>query len=156
MSEKIEELKQQAAEAQERAERWERLHTEATIKRELLAAGQQGGAFHAPQLLPFLEPKAKLVEVNGQHVVRVVTTDEQGKEVMHTPAQAVANMKKDGDYANLFRETMVAKSTLAAPVTPEKIDLEKLLKNMSPEQYRKLRAEKPEIFGLKPSPKRGR
>jgi hypothetical protein len=155
MSDSIEEVKTQLAEVQQRAEKWERLHTEATIKRELLAAGQQGGAFHAPQLLPFLEPKAKLVEVNGQHVVRVVTTDEQGKEVMHTPAQAVANMKKHGDYANLFRETMVAKSTLAAPatpMTPDKIDWD----HITHPEYLKIRQEHPEWLGLKPSPKKGR
>lgn len=155
MSDNIDNLKQQLAEVQQRANKWEKLHTESTIRRELLAAGEKGGAFHAPQLLPFLEPNAKLVEDNGQHVVRIVTTDEEGKEVTHTPAQAVANMKKHGDYANLFRETMVVKSTLATPatpMTPDKIDWD----HITHPEYLKIRQEHPEWLGLKSLPNRGR
>ncbi len=155
MSDSIEELKTQLAEVQQRAEKWERLHTEATIKRELLAAGEQGGAFHAPQLLPLLEPKAKLVEVNGQHVVRIVTTDEQGKEVMHTPAQAVGYMRQQKEYLNLFRDALTTPApppAPAAPRTPHDIDWD----HITPTEYRKIRQEHPEWLGLKPSPRKGR
>jgi hypothetical protein len=86
-------------------------------------------------------------------VVRIVTTNDDGKEVRHTPDEAVANMKKQAGHANLFKETMAAKPTLA---TPAKIDVRKLLETISHEQYLKIREEQPELFGLDPLPKKGR
>lgn len=156
MSENVEVLKKRAADAEARAAKWEKLHTESTIRRELLAAAERGGAYHGPQLLPWLEKDAKLEEVSGQSVVRIIATNEDGKEVRHTPDEAVANMKKKAAHANLFRDTMCAKPTLATPATPTKVDLRKLMENMPQEQYLKLRAEQPELFGLDPLPKKGR
>ena len=151
--EKTPDKDKQLAELTARAEKWERLHTESTVRRELLAAAERGGAFYGPQLLPWLAKDAKMEEVKGQFVVYVQGTDENGKKIRRTPDEAVANMKRQSDFANLFKETMVTKPTLA---TPSKIDLEKLLENMPMEQYLRLRQEKPEILGLKPLPKRGR
>ena len=153
MSENVEVLKKRLAEVEARADKWEKLHTESTIRRELLAAGERGGAFHAPQLLPWLEKDAKLEEVGGQSVVRIVATNDDGKEIRHTPDEAVANMKKQAAHANLFRGTMGAKPTLAAPA---KIDVRKLLETISHEQYLKIREEQPELFGLDPLPKKRR
>ena len=153
MSENIEALKKQLAETEARATKWEKLHTESTIRRELLAAAERGGAYHGPQLLPWLEKDAKLEEVNGQSVVRIVTTNDEGKEIRHTPDEAVANMRKQAAHANLFRDTMGAKPTLATPAKG-KVDLRKLLENMPQEQYLKLREEQPELFGF--DPKKGR
>jgi hypothetical protein len=149
--EKMPDKDKQLAEVTEQAKKWEGLYTETTIKRALLDAAERGGAYHAPQLLPFLTKDAKMEEVKGQHVVYVQGSDDSGKKIRRTPDEAVANMKKQGDFANLFKDTMTAKPTLG---TPSKIDLEKLLKNMPHEQFLKLRAEKPEIFGLGPLPKR--
>jgi hypothetical protein len=156
MSENVEDLKKRLAETESRAAKWEKLHTESTIRRELLAAAARGGAYHGPQLLPWLEKNAKLEEANGQSVVRIVTTNDDGKEVRHTPDEAVANMKRQAAHANLFHDTMDAKPTLATPATPAKVDLRKLMENMPQEQFLKLRAEQPELFGLDPLPKKGR
>ena len=153
MSENVEVLKKRVADAEARTAKWEKLHTESTIHRELLAAAERGGAFHGPQLLPWLEKDAKLEEVNGQSVVRIITTNDDGKEVHHTPDEAVANMKKQAGHANLFKETMAVKPTLA---TPAKIDVRKLLETISHEQYLKIREEQPELFGLDPLPKKRR
>jgi hypothetical protein len=155
MSENIAELKKRVAEAEARAAKWEKLHTESTIRRELLAAAERGGAYHAPQLLPWLEKDAKLEEANGQSVVRIVTTNDDGKEVRHTPDEAVANMKRQAAHANLFRDTMGAKPTLATPakVDPAKVDLRKLLENMPQDEYIRLREQQPELFGF--GPKKG-
>ena len=157
MPENVEVLKKRAADAEARATKWEKLYTESTIHRELLAAAERGGAFHAPQLLPWLKKDAKLEEVSGQSVVRIVTTNDDGKEVRYTPDEAVANMKKQAAHANLFHDTIGAKPTLAAPAkVAGKVDLRKLMENMPQEQYLKLRAEQPELFGLDPLPKNGR
>jgi hypothetical protein len=101
-----------------------------------------------------LKGKSRLVDAGGKQVVRVVSVGDDGQEAHHSPAQAVWHMKQNKDNFNFFKDTMTQTSTLAPPST--KIDLGKLVKNMSHEQYLKLRAEKPEMFGLKPSPKQGR
>jgi len=88
MSENVEVLKKAVAEVEARADKWEKLHTVSTIRRELLAAAERGGAFHAPQLLPWLERTPSWREVSGQSIVRVVTTNDDGKEVRHTPDEA--------------------------------------------------------------------
>ena len=52
MSDNSKELKNSAAEAEKRAGKWQELHTEATIKRELTKAAEEGGAVqHRPTLL---------------------------------------------------------------------------------------------------------
>lgn len=156
MAEKIEELKQQLAEAQAKAEKFERLHADGLIEHELRKAAEEGKAFNADQIIALLKGKSRLVEVGGKHVVRVVTLGDDGKEIHHSPAQAVGHMKQNKDNHNFFRDTMAATSTLAQPSGANlgKTDLEKLLKDMPMEQYIKLRAEKPEMFGLDPLPKR--
>ena len=78
MSDKIEELQKQAAEAEARAAKLQELHAEATIKRELTGAAEEGSAQLAPTL-PYLLPAAKLVEVNGQELVRIVKTDQRDR-----------------------------------------------------------------------------
>ncbi len=143
MSDNIEELQRQVAQAQQEAEKWRGLHAGATIKRELREAAEKGGAFNADQLMPYLMPNAKLVEDNGQHVVRVVTVGQDGKEIHHTPAQAVAQMRQTKDFENLFRTAPAAKP---ASTAPGKIDWA----NMTPEQYRELREKHPERIGLAP------
>ena len=120
MSDKIEELKKQAADTEERAAKFERLHAESTIKGELREAAERGGAFNADQLMPYLMPAAKLIEVNGQNMVRIVKTDEKGQEVLFTPAEAVGHLKQTKDLENLFKKPVPVQPT--APTTPPKID----------------------------------
>jgi hypothetical protein len=144
MSDNIEELKTQLAQVKERAEKFERLYTESTIKRELTKAAEKGGAFNPDQLLPYLP--AKLVEVNGQQVVRVVTKDGEGNEVHHTPAQAVARLRQIEKMGNFFKDLLAGQSTLAPPSASDKIDLRKI----TPQQYLEIRKTHPELLGLKP------
>jgi hypothetical protein len=144
MSDKIEELKKQAADTEERAAKFERLHAESTIKRELREAAERGGAFNADQLMPYLMPAAKLIEVNGQNMVRIVKTDEKGQEVLFTPAEAVGHLKQTKDLENLFKKPVPVQPT--APTTPPKIDWA----HMTHPEYLKLRDEHPEWIGLVP------
>ena len=51
MSENVEVLKKRAADAEARAAKWEKLHTESTIHRELLAAAERGGVLDARGIL---------------------------------------------------------------------------------------------------------
>ncbi len=132
MSENLERLQQSAAEAEERATKFERLHAEATIKRELTRAAEEGGAHNSLQLLPYLLPAAKLVEINGQQVVRIVKTDETGQETMFTPKEAVAHLKQINDLGNLFKSAPAEPAPAATP-KPD-------WKGMTHEQYLKLRA----------------
>ena len=148
------EFNDRMAETQAKADKFERLHAEGVIEHELRKAAEDAGAFNADQIIMLLKGKSRLVDAGGKQVVRVVSVGDGGQEAHHSPAQAVWHMKQNKDNFNFFKDTMTQTSTLAPPST--KIDLGKLVKNMSHEQYLKLRAEKPEMFGLKPSPKQGR
>lgn len=136
-------LEKQLAETEEKAKKWEGLYAESTIKRALLDAAEQGGAYNGSQLLPYLTPNARLVESDGHYLVRVVTKDATGQEIMHTPAEAVANLKRCKENANLFKS---APPPPAAPAKDDKIDVRKL----TAAQYREIRAKKPELLGLAP------
>jgi len=159
MSDNIEELKQRVAAAEERATKWEKLYAGSTIRRALLAAATEGGAVHPTQLLPFLEPKARLLDDNGKHVVRVVATGADGKEILHTPEEAIGHMRKQREHENLFQQTISQLLTQPSPVqSPSrqiplmangKVDVRKL----TPTQYREIRATNPELLGLRPKSK---
>ena len=140
MSDNSDALKQKAAEAEERAAKWQGLHTEATIKRELTRAAEEGGAFSADQLYPYLRPSARLVEVDGQELVRIVKTDQQGQETTFTPKEAVAHLRQVKDLENLFKAAPAAQPAPAATPKPD-------WKGMTHEQYLKLRAK----LGLGPN-----
>lgn len=136
----------QLAQAEERAKKWEGLYTETLVRRAIMDAADRAGAYHGQQLLPFLQEHGRLEEVKGQYVVYFVGEDDSGKKIRRTPDQAVEHLKKNGDYWNLFKDTMAAQPTLAAPSTPPKIDFKK----MTPQQYLEIREKNPELLGLKP------
>ena len=151
------EMQDRMADAQTRAEKFERLHAEGVIKDELRKAAEAAGAFNPDQILTLLKGKSRLVDAGGKQVVRVVSVDGDGKEVHHSPAQAVWHMKQNKDNFNFFRDTMAATPTLAPPAKIDATtDLRKRLKDMPMDEYIKLRTERPEILGLKPLPKQGR
>ncbi len=152
-----EQLEQRIAEAESRAEKFQRLHADGVIEHELRKAADEAGAFNSDQIITLLKKKSRLVDAGGKQVVRVVTVGDDGKEIHHSPAQAVWHFKQDKDNSNFFRDTMTQTSTLApSEKIDSKTDLRKLLKDMPFEQYMKLRTEQPEILGLKPLPKNGR
>jgi len=151
MSDNVEELKKQLAEQESRAERFQRLHAEGVIEHELRKAAEDAGAFNTDQIVRLLKGKSRLVEADGRQAVRIVTLGGDGKEVHHSPAQAIWHLKQDRDNDNLFRDTMHAKPSLAtpaAPMTPDKIDW----KRLTHPEYLKIRQEHPEWLGLKPLP----
>jgi len=143
MSETVEKLKQQLAEQEARAAKFERLHAEGMVEHEVRKAAKEAGAFNADQVLPYLKPHGKLVEVDGKQVVRIASTNEDGQEILHTPAEAVGIMKRTKDFENFFP---TASAPSPPPAGPPKLDF----KNMTPEQYLKIRAEHPEWLGLDP------
>lgn len=149
-------LEQRLAEAESRAEKFQRLHADGVIEHELRKAAEEAGAFNSDQIITLLKVKSRLVDAGGKQVVRVVSVGDDGKEVHHSPAQAVWHFKQNKDNFNFFRDTLTETPTLAPPSKIDKTDLRRLLANMPFEQYLKLRAEKPEILGLKPLPKKGR
>jgi hypothetical protein len=149
MSDSVDELQKQIAEQETRAETFQRLHVEGMVEHALRKAAQEAGAFNADQVLPYLKPRGKLVEVDGKQVVRIASTNEEGQEILHTAAEAVGIMKRTKDFENFFP---TAPAPTPAPAGPPKLDF----KNMSQEHYLKIRTEHPEWLGLDPLPKRHR
>jgi hypothetical protein len=150
MSDTPEQWEPRIAEAEARAEKFQRLHAEGMIEHELRKAAEEAGAFNASQIVMLLKGSSRLVEADGKHAVRVVTTDENGKEVFHTVAEAIGHAKQKRDNENLFVKPAPVQP--ARPNTPPKINW----KTLSQEEYRKIRAEHPEWIGLDPLPKRRR
>jgi hypothetical protein len=112
------------------------------------AYAADAGAFNADQIITLFKGKSRLVEAGGKEVVRIVTVGDDGKEIHHSPAQAIWHLKQDKDNFFFFRDTLSAKPTLAPPSTPStppKLDFA----NMSAEEYRRIRSEHPEWIGLK-------
>lgn len=156
------ELKEQQA----RADRWEKMYKEEKIDRSILdACGPD--VFHPKQILDMMRPKAQLKEEmteDGRPTGRLLTMvtlddiDEKTGEpiqTLRTPADAVNRMKELPKlYGNQFRSNVVsgvgAGAAEGGPGTTGKIDPTRL----TPEQYRKLRAENPEALGLDPRRRR--
>ena len=132
MSDNLEELKIAAAEAESHG-KWQGLHTEATIKRELTKAAEEGGAYNTDQLYSYLRPNARLVEVDGKESVRIAKTDDTGQEVMFTPEEAVAHLRRSGTWRTCSSPPLPPSPPRPRPA---KIDW----KNMTHDQYLKLRA----------------
>jgi len=150
MSDNVEELKKQIAEQEARAEHFQRLHAEGVIEHELRKSAEDAGAFNAEQIIRLLKGRSRVVEADGKHVVRIVAVGDDGKEVHHSPAQAIWHLKQDKDNHNLFRDTMATTPTLAPQPTKPKLTWN------NHEEYLKIRQEHPEWLGLNPLPKKGR
>jgi hypothetical protein len=82
-------------------------------------------------------------------VVRLEEKDEQSQPVTieHTPESAVRRLKEIPGSMNLFKSGVVSGlgSNSNLPVGGGKLDVRKL----SPQQYAKIRAENPELLGLR-------
>ena len=158
-------------EAQRRAEIAEQRYRDSTIMRALQDAAVEHEAYSASQVVTLLREKTKLVETldektnkpNGQFKVVVEFPDKDnttGQEVMttKTPAEAVKRMTEVAEFQNLFRKNVVSGvggNSAIGGLTPGsngRIDAAKL----TPEQYQKVRAENPELLGLRPTTKRRR
>lgn len=147
-------------ETQERAERWEKLFRSEKIDRSLLdAAGPD--AFNPSLIVDLLRPVTDLKEEtteDGESTGKLVPMvsfndiDEKTGEpikTLRTPAEAVKRMKElPALYGGLFKSNVVsgvgAGNAEGSVSSSGPIDVSKL----TPEQYRKLRAENPEKLGL--------
>jgi len=139
-------------------ERWQKLYRNEKIDRSLLdAAGQD--AFNPSLIVDLLrtQTELKVENVEGSEslvpMVNFNDVDEKTGEpikTLRTPEDAVKRMKELPQlYGGLFRANVVsgvgAGAAEATPGANSKIDVTKL----SPEQYRKIRKENPELLGLK-------
>jgi hypothetical protein len=127
-------------------------------------AAIEGEAFNANQIIGLLRPMTELRELKDEAgkitgekpMVDFPDVDEKtGKPIntLRTPGEAVKRMKELAEtYGNLFRANVVSgvgQGAATGGVTPGStgyIDVESL----SPEQYRKIRSEQPELLGLRP------
>lgn len=140
----------QLKEATEKASQWESRYTNESIGRALADAAVQGEAFSPTQIVELLRSKTKLVE--GVPMVDFPDTHAETGESIVTqlsPADAVKRMKELATvYGNLFKSNVVpgvgGSSRADGFSGSGKIDPSKL----SPAQYRKVRAENPELLGL--------
>lgn len=140
-------------------ERWEKLYRQEKIDRSLLDAASSQDAFNPTLIVDLLRPAAELkadnVEGQGYTFATMVNfndIDEKTGEpirTLRTPEDAVKRMKELPQlYGGLFRANVVsgvgAGSAEATPGAHAKLNL----KDLTPEQYRKIRKENPELLGL--------
>lgn len=144
--------------------KFQKLYTDTVINQSLQDAAIEGEAFNAQQIIGLLKPMTELRELkdetgkvtgNGPMVDFPDVDEKTGKPIktLRTPAEAVKRMKElTNVYGNLFRANVVSgvgQGAATGGVISGKtgqIDVESL----TPEQYRKIRKEQPELLGLRP------
>jgi hypothetical protein len=154
---------QQLAEERKAREMWENRFHDSSIQRALQDAAVSNDAYNADQVMGLLRPMTSLKPVideagnetgNFRTVVDFPDHDEKGQEVTFsgTPDEIVKRMRDLGPYANLFKSNVVsglgannATGGVNTGVNGQ-VDVTKL----TPAQYRKIRAEQPDLLGLKP------
>jgi len=139
-------------------ERWQKMYQSEKIDRSLLdAAGPE--AFNPTLIVDLLRNQTTLKAENVEGEDRLIPmvnfndVDEKTGEpikTLRTPEDAVKRMKELPQiYGGLFRANVVsgvgAGAAEATPGANSRIDVTKL----TPEQYRKIRKENPELLGLK-------
>lgn len=136
---------------------------DSTIVRALQDAAVEHEAYNIRQVVTLLKDWTKLVEnvdTNGKGIgqfdVMVDFPDKDGTtgqeiKTARTPSEAVKRMTEIAEYQNLFRKNVVSgvggNSAIGglAPGSNGRIDV----RNLTPDQYQKIRAEKPELLGLR-------
>jgi hypothetical protein len=155
--------------AERRAEAAEVRWRDSTIMRALQDAAVENESYSPTQVVTLLKSMTKLVESvddktgrpNGTYKVVVEFPDKDatnGQEVMttRTPAEAVKRMTEIPEFQNLFKRNVVSGvggNSAIGGLTPGsngRIDV----RNLTHEQYLKVRAENPELLGLRPNRRR--
>jgi hypothetical protein len=150
--------------AEKRAETAESRWRDSTIIRSLNDAAIEHDAWDASQIVTLLKSKTRLVEQiddktgkgSGEFKVVVDFPDKDettGQDIMttKTPTEAVKRMTEVQASQNLFRKNVVSGvggNSAIGGLTPGsngKIDP----RNLTPDQYLKIRAEHPELLGLR-------
>lgn len=149
------------SDVKEKAELWESRFYDSSINRALQDAASSNDAYNNSQIISLLKPMTKLkptVDAEGKEtggfetVVDFPDIDDKGLEVItqRTPDDTVKRMKEMADYANLFKNNVVSgvgANSATGGVTPGangKIDT----RNITIEQYAKIRKENPALLGL--------
>lgn len=140
------------ADLERRASSAEQRYTESVVHRSLLDAAVLGDAFNPEIVVTVLKQHVKME--NDQVVIDFPDEEAETRNPIitrRTPADAVARMKELTDkYGGLFKSNIVSGvggSSATGGLTPGangRVDVTKL----SPEQYRKIRKENPELLGL--------
>ncbi len=149
-------------EATKAAEVWESRFRESSIYRALQDAASSNDAYNDSQVVALLRPMTKLVEEideitndpTGEYrtVIDFTDVDDKGLSVVtqRTPDETVKRMKEIGEYANLFKSNVVSgvgahpATGGITPGTNGRIDV----RNLTAEQYSKIRKENPAALGL--------
>lgn len=136
-----------------KAEANERKYIDSTISRALLDAAVAGDAFNPETVVTVLRGSVKMVE-DKPMVDFPDVSSETGEPIIKqmTPEEAIKRMKQIPDkYGNLFKSGVVgglgaASATGGTPGTNGRVDV----RNLTPEQYQKIRKENPAALGLRP------
>ena len=127
---------------------WETRYAQTEIKRELQDAAVKGDAFNPSLLVTVLKPMTRMVEVNGESKPMVEmdeVVDGKVTTVQYSPEEAVKKMKSlPEQYGSLFKTNVkagVGGSTTGDTTGSGAIDW----KNLTGEQYRKLRGVHPDL-----------
>ncbi len=154
--------------AEKRAQEAETRWRDSTVLRALQDAAVEHEAYSSSQVVTLLKGTTKLVERvdekgrgTGQFDVMVDFPDKDattGQSVMtsKTPSEAVKRMTEIAEFQNLFRKNVVSGvggNSAIGGLTPGsngRIDVRQL----THEQYLKVRAEHPELLGLRPQGRR--
>jgi len=145
-----EEYTARIAELERRASTAEHRYTDSVIHRALLDAAVVGEAFNPEIVVTVLKQHVKME--NDQVVIDFPDEEAETRKPIvtrRTPADAVSRMKELTDkYGGLFKSNIVSGvggSSATGGLTPgSTIDVKKL----TPEQYRKIRKDNPELLGL--------
>ena len=154
--------------AEKRAEEAESRWRDSTVMRALQDAAIEHESYSATQVVTLLKSMTRLVEKvdangkgTGQFDVMVDFPDKDattGQSVMtsKTPTEAVKRMTEIPEFQNLFRKNVVSGvggNSAIGGLTPGsngRIDV----RNLTHDQYLKVRAENPELLGLRPNRRR--
>lgn len=158
-----EKYKSDLSQASEAAERWEHMYKDSMIERSLQDAAVSAEAFNPKQIVNLLKPATKMVDETDDEGVPVgkmtpkidfEDIDEKTGEriaTLRTPEEAVKRMRELPTlYGNLFKSNVVSgigTGSATGGVTSGKGNIDK--KRITPEQYRRLRKENPELLGLR-------
>ena len=155
------------AEAEQKTKIWESMYRDSTVDRALQDAAVRNDAFNSSQITTLLRPWTRLMEVMDEKTGKPTGTftpmvdfpdvdTNTGEAVIlpRTPEEAVKRMKElPASYGNLFKSGVVSgigSSSATGGLSSGaggKLNVAKL----TPEQYRKIRKENPELLGLRPS-----
>ena len=151
--------------AEQRAVAAEQRWRDSTIMRALQDAAVENEAYNTRQVMTLLKDWTKLVESGGREDWQRQRDNSMswwsfpdndattGQAIMttKTPSEAVKRMTEIAEYQNLFRKNVVSGvggNSAIGGLTPGsngRIDV----RNLTPDQYQKIRAENPELLGLR-------